>query len=60
MYYILKTAGCRTKRSKIWDSGTLVIHMWRIFDLVVFKVMLGSFGGLVSKWTVTQKRMVVE
>ena len=28
-----------------FDPGTLVIHIWGIFDLVVFKVILGSFGG---------------
>ena len=26
-----------------------------IFDLVVFKVILGSFDALVSKWPVSQK-----
>ncbi len=33
--YIMETAGRRVKRTKIWDSGTLVTHMWCTFDLVV-------------------------
>ncbi len=43
-------AGCRAKRTEIWDSGILVTHIWSTFDLVVFNVILGSFGALVSKW----------
>ena len=30
------------------------------FDLSVFKVILGSFGALASKWPVTQKRLALE
>ncbi len=30
------------------------------FDIVVFRVILGSLGALVSKWHVTQKPLVVE
>ncbi len=30
------------------------------FDLLVFKVILRSFGALVSKWPVTQKWLAVE
>ena len=30
------------------------------FDPLVFKVILGSFGALVSDWPVTQKRLAVE
>ncbi len=37
----MESAGRRAKRTKIWDSGTLVTHVWYTFDLVVFKV----FGG---------------
>ncbi len=50
----------RARRSEIWDSGTLVTHMWCTFDFVVFKVILGSFGVLVSKWPVSRKRLAVE
>ncbi len=58
--YIMETAGRRAKRNKIWDLGTLVTHMWCTFDLVVFKVILRSFGACVSKWPVTPKRQVVQ
>ncbi len=58
--YIMETADRRAKWTKIWDSGTLVTHMWCTFDLVVFKVILRSFGARVSKWPVTPKRLVVE
>ena len=45
---------------EIWDLGTQVMLMWYTFDLLVFKVILGSFSALVSKWLgidvpVTQK-----
>ncbi len=60
MCEILKTAGRRAKRSEIWDSGTLLTHMWCTFDLVMFKVILGSFSALVSEWRVTLKRLVVD
>ncbi len=29
--------------------------MWGTFDLLVFEVILGSFGALVSKWHITWK-----
>ena len=56
----METAGGRPKRIKLWDSGILVTHIWCTFDLVVFKVILRSFGECVSKWSVTPKRLVVE
>ena len=46
---ILKMAGRRSKRIEICDSGILVTYMWCTFYLVVFKILLGSFGALVSK-----------
>ncbi len=54
------TAGCRVKRSEIWESGVVVICIWGTFDLLVFKVILGSLIALVSKWPVTQKYLAVE
>ena len=39
MACISKTA--RRKRSEIWDSAILVMHIWGIFDLVVFKPFWG-------------------
>ncbi len=30
------------------------------FDILVFNVILGSFGALVSKWPVSQKHVFVE
>ncbi len=50
MIDILKTVGRRAEPSEIWDLGTVVRHMWCTYDLVVFKVILGSFGALVAKW----------
>ncbi len=55
---VWKITGRRAERSEIWDSGILVMHIWCNFDLVVFKVIFGSFGGFVSKCTVSQKRLV--
>ncbi len=52
MACISKRAGSRVNWSEIWDSWTLVTHLWGTFDLVGFKVNLGSFGGPVSKWPV--------
>ena len=39
------------------DSGRLVTHIWGTFDLVVFNVILGSFGALVSKLLATAKQV---
>ncbi len=57
---ILERANRRAKRSEILDPRVLIQHMWGTFDLLVFKVILSSFGALVSKWFITLKRMVVE
>ena len=37
----------RAKRTEIWDSGGSC-HMGGTFDLLVLKVILGSFSALVS------------
>ncbi len=55
---IMETASRRAKLTKIWDSGISVTHMWGTFDLVVFKLILGSFGALVSKWPVYRNQLV--
>ena len=52
------TAGRRAKQTAIWESRTLVIHIWGTYDLVVLKVILGSFGALF--YLVTQNRLAVE
>ncbi len=39
----------------ILASGALVKHTWSIFDLVVFKAILGSFGELFSNWSLIRK-----
>ncbi len=36
------------QETEIWDSLVVVTCMWGIFDLLVFKVSLGSFDVLVS------------
>ncbi len=37
-----------------------VTCIWGTFDLLVFKVILGLFSALVSKWPVTRKTLAVE
>ncbi len=37
-----------------------IIYYIGIFDLVVFKVILGSFGALSLNWSITGKRLVIE
>ena len=39
-----KTAGRRAKLTEVWDSGTLVSHIYGGFDLVVFTDILLPFG----------------
>ncbi len=57
-----KTAGRRVKQGEIWDTRTLVTHIWCTLDLV-FKVSLVSLctlvfqdnlyleNGSTAKWT---------
>ncbi len=56
---ILTIAGRRANGLKFgsWDNSNTYMST---FDLVVFKVILGSFGGLVSKLPVPRKRLVAE
>ena len=60
MACISKTADCRAKRTEILDSGIVVTGTWGTFGLLRFKVILGSFGALVSKLAVSQIRLAVE
>ena len=46
--------------SETLDSGVLVTYIWGTFDLLVFKVILGPFGSLVSIYPVPGKRLAVE
>ncbi len=41
-------ADCITKQSGIWESGGVVTCVWVNFDILVFKLILGLFGALVS------------
>ncbi len=40
------------KQSEVCDSGVAVACAWDTFDLLVFKVIWGSFNALASKWPV--------
>ncbi len=42
-----KTAGRSAKRTEIWDSWVVVTcaRVWGIFNLLVFKIVLESFGA---------------
>ena len=44
---ILEIAIRRAKWSEIWNSVVLVENIWENFDLIMLKVILGSFGALV-------------
>ncbi len=48
-------ANRRAKRTEIWDSWVVVT-----FDLLVFKVISGSFSAIVSKWNINRKWLAVE
>ena len=43
---VWKTGSRRAKRSEIWGLRVVVQHIRGTFGLVVFKVMLRSFGAL--------------
>ena len=46
MWNILKTADCRVKLMKIWDSGCYSTHMEGTFDAQFLDFGLGSFRAL--------------
>ena len=48
-----KMIGRRVKLIEIWNSGALALHIWGTCDLVVYKVIWGTFGVLVAKWPAT-------
>ncbi len=48
-------ANCRANSEIV-----VVTRLWVNFDLIVFKVTLGSFSALVSKWPLTQKGLAVK
>ncbi len=51
----LENGSSYSKRTEI-DAEILITYIWSIFDLVVFKVILGSFVALVPKCPVTRKK----
>ncbi len=53
-----KTSARRTKWIEIWDSE-IQEYIWGTFDLLVFNVILASFG-LTSKLPTTRKWMTVD
>ncbi len=56
-----KMVGCKKGSQMDWNLGFgLVEHIWCIFDFIVFKVIWESFGTVISKWYVTQERLILE
>ena len=45
---ILKTRARRAKRSEIWESRVVIQHIRGTFGLLVFNVILRSFGALAN------------
>ncbi len=60
MYGILKRLVVEQSFPQFWTRGIQVTCMLRIFDLILFKGILRSFGALVSKWPITRKRLAIE
>ncbi len=57
---MLEMVNNRAKWSKTWGVRVLVELIWGIFDLVVFKVILGhSIDDIVSKWPAIRKQLAV-
>ena len=56
-----KVASRRAKQSEIWDWGSCNMYMGCLkLELLMFMVMLGLFGALVSKWPITRKFLAIE
>ncbi len=45
-----KTAGRRAKLGEMSDSEVVLTCTLGTFDLLMFRVIFGSFSALVSKW----------
>ncbi len=58
--YRLEMANHSVKQSETWESGAVEENIWNTFDLTVLKVTSGSFGAFITKWPLTQTRLVVE
>ncbi len=41
-------------------GGVVATCVWCTFDLLMFKVTLGSFSALVAEWPVTRKWLALE
>ncbi len=48
------------KISKRYSYSFESFQYWKTFDLLVFRIILGSFSALGPKWPVTLKRLVIE
>ncbi len=57
---ILNISPRRAKLSENLDLGVSVEQIWGTFDLVVFKIILGSFCAVASIWHATRKQLAVE
>ena len=56
---VLKLA--RWKRTEVlYDTGTLVQHVWSIFSFVVLKVFWWPFGALDQNWPLTREPLIVD
>ena len=42
-----KMTVCREIRSEIWDSEVAVVSIWGTFDILVLRIILGTFGTIV-------------
>ena len=52
-------AACHAEKlSGTWCSGIIAIYRLGTFDLLVFRVILGSFSALVSKFPLTRTRLM--
>ena len=52
--------GRRAKRGENWYFGVFVVCIRGTFDILVFKVILGSFNAVVTEWPVPRKRKAME
>ncbi len=57
---ILEMANRSAEQSEIWDLERTSGRCMGTFELIVFKVILGSLGAFVSKWHVTRKWLTLQ